>query len=142
LVSLDYSLGIQIVNFLLLIFILNILLYKPILGMIDKRKKHFEDSDAEIKRLNETVEQKMVAYEEKLRQAKTAAVEQKNEIVRQGADEAKAIVDAVRAEIPGMMEQFQTRMDGEIGAAKKILTDHSQQLSVQIAEKVLGRSLR
>jgi F-type H+-transporting ATPase subunit b len=141
-VSLDYSLGIQIVNFLLLIFILNVLLYKPILGMIDKRKKQFEDSEAEIRRLQKTVEQKMAAYEEKLRQAKTAAVEQKNEIIRQGAEEAKTVIDAVRAEIPGMMEQFHTRMDGEIGAAKKILTDHSQQLSVEIAEKVLGRSLR
>jgi F-type H+-transporting ATPase subunit b len=141
-VSLDYSLGIQIVNFLLLIFILNVLLYKPILGMIDKRKKQFEDSEAEIRRLQKTVEQKMAAYEEKLRQAKAAAVEQKNEIIRQGAEEAKTVIDAVRAEIPGMMEQFHTRMDGEIGAAKKILTDHSQQLSVEIAEKVLGRSLR
>jgi len=141
-VSLDYSLGIQIVNFLLLIFILNVLLYKPILGMIDKRKKHFEDSEAEIKRLRETVEKKMAAYEEKLQQAKAAAVEQKNEIIRQGADEAKTVIDAVRAEIPGMMERFHVRMDGEIGAAKKILTDHSQQLSVEIAEKFLGRSLR
>lgn len=141
-VSLDYSLGIQIVNFLLLIFILNVLLYKPILGMIDKRKKQFEDSDAEIRRLQKTVEQKMAAYEEKLRQAKAAAVEQKNEIIRQGAEEAKTVIDAVRAEIPGMMEQFHARMDGEIGAAKKILTDHSQQLSVEIAEKILGRSLR
>jgi F-type H+-transporting ATPase subunit b len=141
-VSLDYSLGIQIINFLLLIFILNVLLYKPILGMIDRRKKQFEDSEAEIRRLRETVEQKMAAYEEKLRQAKATAVEQKNEIIRQGAEEAKTVVDAVRAEIPGMMEQFQIRMDGEIGAAKNILTDHSQQLSVQIAEKVLGRSLR
>ena len=141
-VSLDYSLGIQIINFLLLIFILNVLLYKPILGMIAKRKKQFEDSEAEIRRLQETVEQKMAAYEEKLRQAKAAAVEQKNEIIRQGADEAKTAIDAVRAEIPGMMELFHTRMDGEIGAAKKILTDHSQQLSVEIAEKILGRSLR
>jgi len=141
-VSLDYSLGIQIINFLLLIFILNVLLYKPILGMIDKRKKQFEDSEAEIRRLQETVEQKMAAYEEKLRQAKAAAVEQKNEIIRQGADEAKTAIDAVRAEIPRMMELFHTRMDGEIGAAKKILTDHSQQLSVEIAEKILGRSLR
>ena len=141
-VSLDYSLGIQIINFLLLIFILNVLLYKPILGMIDRRKKQFEDSEAEIMRLQESVEQKMAAYEEKLRQAKATAVEQKNEIIRQGAEEAKTVIDAVRAEIPGMMEQFQTRMDGEIGAAKNILTDHSQQLSVQIAEKVLGRSLR
>jgi F-type H+-transporting ATPase subunit b len=141
-VSLDYSLGIQIINFLLLIFILNVLLYKPILGMIDKRKKQFQDSDTEIKRLQETVEKKMADYDEKLRQAKAAAVEQKNEIIRQGAEEAKTIIDAVRAEVPGMMEVFHARMHGEIGAARKILTERSEQLSVEIAEKVLGRSLR
>ncbi|MDD5100279.1 MAG: ATP synthase F0 subunit B [Syntrophales bacterium] len=140
-VSLDYSLGIQIVNFLLLIFILNVLLFKPILGLIDKRKKQFEDSETEIRRLQKTVEGKMAAYEEKLHQAKAAAVEQKNEIIRQGAEEAKTVIDAVRAEIPEMMERFQARMDGEIGAAKKILTDHSQQLSVEITEKILGRRL-
>jgi len=118
-VSLDYSLGIQIVNFLLLIFILNVLLYKPILGLIDKRKKQFEDSETEIRRLQKTVEEKMAAYEEKLHQAKAAAVEQKNEIIRQGAEEAKTVIDAVRAEIPEMMERFQARMDGEIGRRKE-----------------------
>jgi F-type H+-transporting ATPase subunit b len=139
-VSLDYSLGIQIINFVFLIFILNVLLYKPLLGMIDKRKKQFEESETEVRRLQETVEQKMAAYEEKLRQAKAAATEQKNEIISQGAEEAKAVIEAVRSEIPGLMEQFQIRMEGEIGEAKKILTDHSQNLSVEIA--VLGRSLR
>jgi len=141
-VSLDYSLGIQIINFVLLIFILNVLLYKPLLSMIDKRKKQFEESETEVRRLQETVEQKMAAYEEKLRQAKAAATEQKNEIISQGAEEAKAMIEAVRSEIPGLMEQFQIRMEGEIGEARKILTDHSQNLSVEIAEKVLGRSLR
>jgi F-type H+-transporting ATPase subunit b len=142
LVSLDYSLGIQIVNFLILIFILNVLLYKPILGMIDKRKKQFDESEAEILRLQDTVEQKMAAYEERLRLAKAAAVEQKNEIISQGAEDAKAIIAAVRTEIPAMMEQFHTRMEGEFAEAKRILTGRSQQLSVEIAEKVLGRSLR
>ena len=140
-VSLDYSLGIQIINFLLLIFILNLLLYKPILGLIEKRKKQFEESETEIKRLQTTVEEKMTAYEEKLRQAKAAAIEQKNEIIRQGAEEARAVTDAVRAEIPGMMERFQTKMAVEIDAANKILADHSRQLSVEIAEKILGRSI-
>ncbi len=140
-VSLDYSLGIQIINFLLLIFILNLLLFKPILGLIEKRKKQFEESETEIKRLQTTVEEKMAAYEEKLRQAKTAAIEQKNEIIRQGAEEARVVTDAVRAEVPGMMEQFQTRMAVEIDAAKKVLADDSRQLSVEIAEKILGRSL-
>jgi F-type H+-transporting ATPase subunit b len=141
-VSLDYSLGIQIINFVLLIFILNVLLYKPLLGMIDKRKKQFEESETEVRRLRETVEQKMAAYEEKLRQAKAAATEQKNEIISQGAEEAKAVIEAVRIEIPGLMEQFHLRMEKEIGVARKILTDQSQKLSVEIAEKVLGRSLQ
>jgi F-type H+-transporting ATPase subunit b len=108
--------------------------------MIDKRKRQFEESEAGIKRLRETVDQKMAAYEEKLRQAKVDAVEQKNEIIRQGAEEAKAIINAVRAEIPGMMEQFTARMEEEIDEAR-VLTNQSQKLSVEIAEKVLGRSL-
>jgi F-type H+-transporting ATPase subunit b len=141
-VSLDYSLGIQIVNFIILIFILNRLLYKPLLSMIDKRRQRFAESEAEIRRLQGTVEQKMAAYDEKLRQAKTTAIEQKNEIIRQGAEEAKEIIDVVRAEIPGLMEQFQVRMAGEIDAAKRTLSIQSQKLSVEIAEKVLGRGLR
>ncbi|MBA4422580.1 MAG: hypothetical protein C0390_05675 [Syntrophus sp. (in: bacteria)] len=141
-VSLDYSLGIQIVNFIILIFILNRLLYKPLLSMIDKRRQRFAESEAEIRRLQGTVEQKMAAYDEKLRQAKTTAIEQKNEIIRQGAEEAKGIIDVVRAEIPGLMEQFQVRMAGEIDAAKRTLSSQSQKLSVEIAEKVLGRGLR
>ena len=140
-VSLDYSLGIQIINFIVLIFILNRLLYKPILGMLDKRKQQFAESEAEIKRLQETVEQKMAAYEEKLRQAKATAIEQKKEIIRQGAETAKEINDAARAEIPGLMEQFQSRMEREIDAAKRTLAGQSQRLSVEIAEKVLGRRL-
>lgn len=141
-VSIDYSLAIQIVNFILLILILNRLLYKPILGMIDKRKRQFEESEAEVKRLRETVDEKMAAYEERLRQAKVDAVAAKNEVIRQGAEEAKAVIDAVRAEIPGMMEQFQARIDQEVGEATRILQSQSQKLSVEIAEKVLGRSLR
>jgi F-type H+-transporting ATPase subunit b len=141
-VSLDYSLAIQIINFVLLIFILNRLLYKPLLGMIDRRRQKLADSETEIRRLRETVDHQMAAYEEKLRQAKTAAIEEKNEIIRGGAEEAKAITDAVRAQIPEAMEQFQIRMEREIDAAKGILTGQSRKLSIEIAEKILGRSLR
>lgn len=141
-VSLDYSLGIQIINFLLLVFILNVLLYKPILGTIDERKKQFEESEQTGRHLQETAERKIAAYEEKLRLAKAAAAEKKNEIISQGTEEAKAVIDAVRSEIPVMMERFHARMEGEIDEARKILNNRSQQLSIEIAEKVLGRSLR
>jgi F-type H+-transporting ATPase subunit b len=141
-VSLDYSLGIQIVNFLLLIWILNRLLFRPLLGMIDRRKQRFAEAEAEIKHLEELVAQKMADYEEKLRQTKAEALERKTETLRDASEEAKAILDSARSEIPGLMEQFHVRMQGEIEAAKRTLGHQSQRLSIEIAEKVLGRRLQ
>jgi F-type H+-transporting ATPase subunit b len=141
-VSLDYTILVQMVNFIILIFILNALLYKPILGIIDKRKQKMDESDSEIKRMNQTVEQKMAEYEEKVRLAKVDAMEQKNAIVKQGSDVAKGIIDAVRGEIPAMMEQFHAKMGKEVEEARAILHSQSQKISLDIAEKVLGRSIQ
>jgi F-type H+-transporting ATPase subunit b len=140
-VSLDYTILVQMVNFIILIFILNALLYKPILGIIGKRKQKMDESDSEIKRMNQTVEQKMAEYEEKVRLAKVDAMEQKNAIVKEGSDVAKGIIDAVRGEIPAMMEQFHAKMGKEVEEARVILHSQSRKISLDIAEKVLGRSI-
>jgi len=67
LIQLDYSLLLQIINFVFLIFLLNFLLYKPMLSVVDKRKRRLEESEEEINRLKRTVEEKMAVYEEKMR---------------------------------------------------------------------------
>jgi F-type H+-transporting ATPase subunit b len=129
------------VNFLVLIFILNLLLYKPILGIIDKRKKQIQDAEEEIKRLNQMVEERMAAYEEKLRLAKMEALEKKLEIMKEGTEQAKSFIEAAKGEIPVMMEKFHEEIDKEVSEARRILTDQSRGISVEIAEKLLGRSL-
>lgn len=141
-VSLDSTIFIQMINFLILIFILNMLLYKPILGIMDKRKKRIQDTEDEIKNINLTIEEKMAAYEEKVRLAKMDALNQKNDILKEGSDQAKTIIDASRGEIPGMMEEFHGKMSREVTDARRILTDQSRKISVDIAEKLLGRSIQ
>jgi len=141
-VSLDSTILIQMINFLILIFILNVLLYKPILGIMDKRKKRFQDTEDEIKSINLTIEERMAAYEEKVRLAKMDALNQKNDILKEGSDQAKTIIDAARGEIPGMMEEFHGKMNTEVTDARRILTDQSRKISVDIAEKLLGRSIQ
>jgi len=138
----DYTLLIQMIIFLALVFVLNILLYKPILSIIDRRKKQLEESENEIKLFNESVEKRVAEYEEKLKQAKIKATELKKEIIQEGANQAKNIVDVVRNEIPAMAREFQQKMDKEVEKAKVILDSHSKELSVQIAQKVLGRSVQ
>ncbi len=140
-INIDYTILVQMANFLALIFILNLLLYKPILGIIDKRKKLIQDTEEEIKRLNQMVEERMAAYEEKLRVAKMEALEKKLEIMKEGAEQAKSFIDTAKGEIPGMMEKFHGEIDKEVSEARRILTDQSRVISVEIAEKLLGRSI-
>jgi len=141
-ISLDYTLWIQIVNFLFLIFILNVLLYKPILGIIEKRKENIEGSEQEIKELNLTIEQKEARYEEKLRLAKSDALEKKKAIVQEGADAAKGILDAARGEVPRIVEQFEGKITKEVAEARRVLHEQSENIAIEIAEKVMGRSMQ
>jgi F-type H+-transporting ATPase subunit b len=86
-IDLDYTMLIQMINFLVLIFILNLLLYKPITKIIDERIKKIEDSKSEVDSLDEKAELKIADYEEKMRQARQEAMSQRN-VVR---DEGKVL---------------------------------------------------
>lgn len=141
-IDLNHTILYQMANFIVLIFILNALLYKPVLGIIEKRKKMLDESREEVTGLQKTAEQKMAEYEEKVRQAKMEAMGKKGDFLKEGTDKAKEIIDAVRGTIPQMMEQFNERMNKEITDARAVLQNQSQQLSVEIAEKVLGRRLQ
>ncbi len=135
----NLTLLVQMATFIALIFILNYLLYKPILSIIDRRKKQMDELENEIRLFKESVDKKAAEYDEKLVKAKTSASDLKKEIVNEGAQQAKSIVDAVRTEIPLMTQEFQKKMDAEMQTAREILGGQSRRLSLEIAEKVLGR---
>jgi F-type H+-transporting ATPase subunit b len=88
------------------------------------------------------VEKRVAEYEEKLKLAKLKASDQKKEIIQEGANQAKNIVDAVRSEIPVIAREFQQKMDKEVDRAKLILDGYSKKLSLQIAQKILGRPVQ
>ena len=138
----DFTLFVQASIFILLIFLLNFLLYKPILSIIERRKKQLEEAENEIKLFQDSVNKKVSEYDEKLNKAKTTASDLKKEIINEGAQQAKSIVDAVRSEIPLMTQEFQKKIDAEMQVASQVLEGQSRKLSLEIAEKVLGRRLQ
>jgi len=140
-VDINSTLFIQIINFLALILILNQLLYKPLLQIMDRRKGIFDSTEAEIKRLQDTIDQKMAEYEAKIAQAKGEAMAQRGEIQKEGAEKGKEILDGARVEIQKMMDDFQIRLTQEVDGARTVLRSQSERISKEIAEKVLGRSV-
>lgn len=141
-IQVDFSLILQIINFIVLIVILNFLLYKPLLAIIDKRNGRIESGREEIARLNRMVEEKMVAYEEKVRVTKIEALGNNKHLIKEGSDQAKAIVDGVSKEILALTQQYLEKLHEEIVAARETLSGQSRRISLEIAEKVLGRRLQ
>lgn len=141
-IDIDTTFWIQLINFVVLMFILNAILYKPILNVMEKRKQHLQSLDEEVKSLEETVDAKVADYEEKLRQARLEAMNEKNEIQRIASDEGKAVTDKARQEISKTVEDFKKKMDKEMAGVRKVLKSHAEKISVEISEKVLGRSVQ
>ena len=141
-IQVDSSLLLQIVNFVVLIFILNFILYKPLLKVIDKRKLIIEQGQATIDRLEKTVLERMSAYEQKVQATRSDAISKNKDVIKESAEQAKVILADASKKIATMTEEFHGNMQKEVLAARGTLSERSQQLSFDIAEKVLGRRLQ
>ncbi len=141
-VSIDSTMWFQMANFLILMFVLNVVLFKPILRVLERREKHFQGLDEEVKSLDQSVEEKMANYEEKLRQARLEAMNEKNEIQQKASGEGKSKMDEARNEILQIFDDFKQKIDKEMSSARKILKTQAEKISVEISEKVLGRSIQ
>ncbi|HET6489145.1 MAG TPA: ATP synthase F0 subunit B [Syntrophales bacterium] len=141
-VDIDSTVFIQLVNFLLLIWILNQVLYKPILRMLDRRKEILAKAQEEVKSVQETIDRRVAEYEEKIRAAKMEAMGQKGDLAKEGAQAAKVITDKAKGEISGMMGEFQAKLEKELASVRELLRNQTQRISSEIAEKVLGRSIQ
>jgi F-type H+-transporting ATPase subunit b len=141
-VDIDSTVFIQLVNFLILIWILNQVLYKPILRMLDRRKEILAKAQEEVKSVQETIDRRVAEYEEKIRAAKLEAMGQKGDLAKEGAQAAKVITDKAKGEISGMMGEFQAKLEKELASVRELLRNQTQRISSEIAEKVLGRSIQ
>ena len=91
-VSVDGSIVLQIVNFLVLIWILNMVLYKPIRKILLERKEKMVGMQSDIDGSAEQVQSKEDAYAEGVRQARAAGQKEKEALMQAAAEEEKAII--------------------------------------------------
>jgi F-type H+-transporting ATPase subunit b len=140
-INIDIVFLFQTVNFLVLLFLLNILLYKPI-------RKVMADRDAEISAAREKtvsvdadVREKMDSYERKLREVKAGATEERGQMVQAARSEEAIILDAARRDAADTLTEIRNVIRKEAGEAEGFLRDRADALSRVISEKLLGRNL-
>jgi F-type H+-transporting ATPase subunit b len=141
-ISIDYTLVIQMINFLVLIVILNRFLFKPILNVLDERKRKIQESEGSVKELEDRIAQQWEAYQRQLQGAKVSATVEKERLKGEGLEAERSLLDQVRTDMARSMEEARRRVQEEADKARASLRVQADDIAREIAQKILGRSLQ
>ena len=140
-ISIDYSLFIQIVNFIVLIFILNAIFYKPIRKILVERKMKIQGYKEGIQGLHDDAAESEQAFQTKIGEAKTRGFEEKTALIQAGQDEEKRIIDELNEKAQADLEAVRAQIAKDAEDARQSLKGEAQAFSAAIAQKILGRAV-
>jgi F-type H+-transporting ATPase subunit b len=142
LINIDKSLIIQMINFLILLFVLHRLLYKPLLAKMEERsgaiKKSLEEAQAARTEAARAQEENAA----RLRAAYAEAAAIREQALKEAAEEQRRLVEAARTESQRMIESAKAQLDADIRRAREELRREVSDLAIGVAEKLVRRSLR
>ena len=131
----------QLINFTLLLVLFSVFLYKPLMRVMDERRKRIEEgleaSDEAKRRLSQT-EQEVAKELDKARQEGQGLIAQAQQISARIQDEAH---QAARAEAERLIERARGEIQLERDGAIADLRREFAGLTITAAERVIKRSL-
>ncbi|PYM70095.1 MAG: ATP synthase F0 subunit B, partial [Candidatus Rokuibacteriota bacterium] len=142
LISLDKSLIVQAINFLILLFILKRLLYKPFLAKMGERTQAIQKSLDEAQAARAEAMRQQEENETRLRAAHAEAAAIRAQAMKEASEEHKRLVEAARAESQRLVESAKAQMDADVRRAREELRREVADLATAVAEKLVRRSLR
>ncbi len=133
-----FTVSAQIVNFLILVWLLNRFLYKPILNAIDAREQRISAQLEEATAIKATAEQEHETYQRNIAEIKQKRTELLAEAVQQAESERQRLIEEARSEIARLSEQWQQALASQQHSLQQQLTRRIQQEVIAIARKVLA----
>jgi len=140
-IEINQSLVIQIVNFIIFLWILNYLIFKPIVRVLNERRERIEGTSEKARLMEAEIQKKLEEYEAKIQEAKGQAANEKERVRRQGEDLAKEIVERARTEMARDIPIIRKQIAGEAERVKGELEQRAQEMAREIACRVLGREI-
>ena len=142
LINVDKSLLIQALNFVILLFVLHRLLYKPLLAKMEERSSAIKKSldEAQAARAEAARQQEENAARLKTAYAEAAAI--REQALKDAGEEQRRLLEAARAESQRMIESAKAQLDADVRRAREELRREVSDLAVDIAEKLIRKSLR
>ena len=139
--SADWSVAVVIVAFIILAILLNVLLFKPMMAVLEQREQRTQGVKEAVAALEEKSGTLEEDYKKRLQQARLKAVELRNSIRQEGEGASEEILTKAREESLKLMEDGKGKVYQMEEEARKDLNARAKALSLSVCQQVMGRQL-
>ena len=109
----DWSVSIQIVNFLFLIFALNLLLYRPIRRVLKERKHQTQGMEQSIQNADQTILEKEAAFAKAIKDARARGLKAKEAMIEEAVAEERRLIDGINAQAQADLEEMRRKIQAD-----------------------------
>ncbi|MCC7344605.1 MAG: ATP synthase F0 subunit B [Deltaproteobacteria bacterium] len=131
----------QIGIFLFTYIILNFLVFRPILRLLDRRKALTVGAEHDAQALNEKTQALMETHQQKIQEARLKGLALRDKAKKEGEGEAGALAAKAHQELEAALEKARAEISQQSKEAQLKLRSLSRDLSREMAEKLLGRKV-
>jgi F-type H+-transporting ATPase subunit b len=140
-IELNLSFVVQLINFGILVLVLNTFLYKPIRKVLADRRQVIDSAREKTVSVDAEVQSKMDQYEARLHAAKAEAGARRADALKLAQAEEAVLLEKARKQAAESLASIRDRVAREAGEARELLKKQAEILAAAISEKILGRSL-
>jgi len=140
-ISINATLLAQVIHFLILMFILNRLMFQPLLKLIRDRKEYTDKTGNRIKSLENDAERLRQEFISKENDARKNAVEERAEYRGTGIVKGSELIEESRKEVAAIKLNADKEIEAEVNKTKSLLYDEAAALAGEMTERVIGRRI-
>ena len=140
-VSVDLSLFFQIINFLLLVWVMNTVLYKPIRKVLLQRKEKVAGLEQSIESFNGDAIGKENAFAAGIKEARAKGAQAKDALMEEAAAEEKKMIEEINERAKADLDKVRTQIAADADKVRASLSKEVDVFADAIAQKILGRAV-
>jgi len=141
LISLNETLVVQLLSFLIFMFILNRIMIRPLRGSAQDRDHYIEQLSTDITAAQKEMQAIATQIESQETDARQMAHTIQKDTIDQGSQEAQEILVAAKQDVVALRQQTKAEIDTMVANFRKDLEKEAERIAVDFMEKALNRRL-
>ncbi len=137
----DVTLLIQFINLIVLLFLLNMFLFKPVLRAIGRREEALSSSSGQATKLADETLILERTYDEDAKERRKPILAGRDAVLAEAHASSMKAIEQARAELSVELTKIRGQMGEESQAVFEALKKDVDKLSTEAAEKILGRKI-